>query len=108
MANNSPIRIGRNGIYYVSGQLPADLTASLPEQTASSLEKINSLLAEHGLAKESILKMTLYVTDMTKMPEINEVYGAFFEGMELPARSAFQVGALGQGAKIEIDCYGEA
>ena len=39
---------------------------------------------------------------------MNEAYLAFFDGIEMPARSAFGVNSLAKGAKVEIDCYGEA
>lgn len=107
MANNVPMKVSSKGLYFISGQLPDNLSASAGEQAASALGKILALLEQRKLGRESILKMTLYVSDMSAMPEINEAYQRFFKGCELPARSAFGVSALGQNAKIEIDCYGE-
>ena len=48
VSNNSPMCVAKNGTYFISGQLPADLEADISDQTTSSLEKIESLLTAHG------------------------------------------------------------
>lgn len=107
MAPFSSIRIAADGTYYVSGQLPADKSASPAEQAASCLEAIDAVLAEAGLTRSSILKTTLFTTELSALADINGAYTAFFAGMEPPARSAFGVTALAQGADVEIDAYGQ-
>lgn len=108
MALFSSIRFDSDGTYYVSGQLPADCTASVKDQTASSLAAIDRILSEQGLEKDSILRMSVYVVDIAKIAEVNEAYAEFFEGVEmLPARSAFGVTGLVNGAAVEIDCIGK-
>ncbi|WP_455137560.1 RidA family protein [Thermophilibacter sp.] len=107
MALFSPITFDDNGTYYVSGQLPADVSASLEEQTSSSLERIEAVLAEHGLDRSSMRKLCVFTTRIDEIAHINNAYGAFFEGAEtMPARSAFGVTGLVGGALVEIDCVG--
>ncbi len=107
MALFSPIRFDADGTYYVSGQLPADVSASLSEQTASSLENIRKVLDENGLGLDSVLKLCVFTTEIDNIAQVNEAYGAFFEDVEqMPARSAFGVTGLVAGAKVEIDCIG--
>jgi len=43
----------------------------------------------------------VYLTDMEKFGEMNEVYGAFFEG-EYPARVTLGVSALAKHAMVEM------
>lgn len=107
MALFSPIRFDADGTYYVSGQLPADSSASLSEQTASSLEGIRRVLDENGLGLDSMLKLCVFTTEIENIAQVNEAYAAFFEGVgQMPARSAFGVTGLVAGAKVEIDCVG--
>lgn len=107
MALFAPIRFDDDGTYYVSGQLPSDVTVSLAEQTASSLANIEAVLEEHGLDKGSMFKLTVFTTKIDDIAEINESYAAFFDGMEeMPVRSAFGVSGLVGGAMVEIDCIG--
>ena len=103
----SQIRKSESGTFYVSGQLPADLDADPGKQAASCLEAIGAVLEQNGIDKSRILKTTLFTIDLDELPAINRAYLKFFEGLEMPARSAFGVTSLAKGAKVEIDCYGE-
>lgn len=104
----SPIRIDNDGTFYVSGQLPSDMTASLKDQTASSLANMNAILEEAGVERSAIRKMSVFTTQIDRIAEINEAYAAYFEGIEvLPVRSAFGVTGLVGGALVEIDCMGK-
>ena len=103
----SQIRKSESGTFYVSGQLPTHLDADPGEQTASCLEAIGAVLEQNGIDKSRVLKTTLFTIDLDELPAINKAYFKFFEGLEMPARSAFGVTSLAKGAKVEIDCYGE-
>ncbi len=107
MVPYSPVRIAPSGTFYVSGQLPADCAAAPAQQAASCLAAIEKVLGEQGIGKADILKTALYTTDLSALPDINDAYLDFFQGLPMPARSAFEVRALAQGAAVEIDCYGE-
>lgn len=100
--------IEANGLVFVSGQLPVDpatgafAPVGVAEQTAQSLKNISAVLAAAGCTMEDVVKTTVFLTDMGKFAEMNEVYATFFKG-DCPARSAFQVGALPKGAQVEIE-----
>lgn len=103
----SKVRIADDGTYYVSGQLPADCSAGLREQTASSLASLGAVLEEAGLPLDSVLKVTVFTTQIDQIAEINEAYAEFFSGVkEMPARSAFGITGLVAGALVEVDCFG--
>jgi enamine deaminase RidA (YjgF/YER057c/UK114 family) len=42
--------------------------------------------------------------DMNNWAAANAVYLKFFDGLPLPARSAFGCSALALGAKVELEC----
>ena len=48
-----------------------------------------------------ILQITVYFTDMEKFGEMNEAYGAFFDG-EYPARATLGVASLAKQAMVEM------
>ena len=56
----SPIRIDDDGTFYVSGQLPSDMTVGLKEQTASSLANMDAILSEAGITRDQIRKMSVF------------------------------------------------
>ena len=99
-----------NGIVFVSGQIHQNADGSLSEGTvAEKLDRIfsniDSILREAGTSRNKIIKITIYVTDMEQMVEINENYAKYFD--LLPAREAIGVVALPLGATIEIAAIAE-
>ena len=48
------------------------------------------------------MRVTVYLTDMSRFAEVNDVYQSFFE-TDPPARVAIGVAALPRGAQVEID-----
>lgn len=112
--NNAPKAFGpfcqatvANGIVYTSGAMPfnpADGTlvpGGVREQTRQTLENLKSVLEAAGSSMGGILQTTVYLTDMEKFGEMNEVYGTFFAG-EYPARVTVGVTALAKNAQVEI------
>ena len=101
-----------NGFIFVSGQIHADLDMKLVEGTVKEqMDQIMANVADVLHAAQSnidnIVKVTIYVTDMSLMPEINEIYPSYFTGI-LPAREAVCVKALPLGANIEVSVVAEA
>lgn len=96
-----------NGFAYTSGQLPIDVsTGEMPKgitsQTKQSLENVKAILEEAGSSMESIIKTTVYLSDMEDFKAMNEAYETFFSG-DFPARSAFEVARLPKDALVEIE-----
>jgi len=100
--------IEANGMVFVSGQIPVDpatgafVSGGAAEQAAQSLKNISAVLAAAGCTMDDVVKTTVFLADMGKFAEVNEVYAKFFTGT-CPARSAVQVGALPKGAQVEIE-----
>lgn len=93
---------------YVSGQLPIDketgeMPADVKAQARQSLLNLKFILEENNSSLDDILKTTVFVTDIKKFNEINEIYGSFFDS-KYPARSLVEVSNLPKGSQIEIEC----
>lgn len=95
---------------YTSGQIALDKTSfelingTMKEQTLIVLNNIDSILTEIGISKQSILKLTVYVTDLSQFNEVNDAFKLFFENFDFPARTTIEVAGLPLGASVEIDC----
>jgi 2-iminobutanoate/2-iminopropanoate deaminase len=75
-------------------------------QTKQALENIDRILAAAGSSRRDVLKCTVYLTDMTKFAEMNDVWIPFF-GDGVPARATIGVAALALGALVEIECIAQ-
>ena len=105
--------IGGN-LIFVSGQVGVDPeTGSVPEtieeQTTIALKNIKDILEKAGAAVSNIVKMTVFMTDISEYQAMTDAYLQFFvdNGSEerTPTRTTVQVSALGrENLKIEIDC----
>ncbi len=100
--------IVHNGIVYVSGQLPIDpLTgekqiSSIEEQTEQALKNLSEILNAAVSNIESVLKITVYISDIGLWPRVNTVYSRFF-GEHRPARAVVPTKELHFGFQIEVE-----
>jgi enamine deaminase RidA (YjgF/YER057c/UK114 family) len=93
--------VEHHGVLYLSGIVADDKSAPMKIQTEQTLTKIDALLTAHGSHKSKVLSATVFVTDLTLRPEMNEAWTAFF-GDDLPARATVGVADLGKGVLIEV------
>jgi 2-iminobutanoate/2-iminopropanoate deaminase len=93
---------------YVSGQIALHPktkqldTTSIQTETKQIMNNIRGVLSASGLEMKHILKTTIYLTDIKFFPEVNEIYGSYFNDKKYPARETIAVKALPKGARIEI------
>ena len=93
---------------FTSGQLPIDpasgelISGDIARAVKVSLENVLAIVEEAGGKKTDIVKVTVFVSDISKFPQINEEYGKFF-GEHKPARSLVEVAKLPKGGEIEIE-----
>lgn len=87
-------------LLFVSGQVPRDAQGvvtkgGIRDQTRTVIENLRTILEAAGSSLNAVVKTTVFLTDISNMAEMNEVYrGAF--GDTLPARSTVEVSALGK------------
>lgn len=100
--------IVHNGLVYVAGQLPIDpktgekKLGSIEEQTEQVLTNIREILLAAGSDLNHLLKMTVYVSDISLWGKVNEVYARML-GEHRPARAVVPVRELHHGFLIEIE-----
>ena len=92
-----------NGIVYLCGQVAADGDADIQEQTRTTLEKIDGLLAEAGSDKEHILSATIYLRDIDNhFGLMNEVWNAWVPTGHAPARACVEAHMARSSLLVEI------
>ncbi len=95
--------IKANGFIWLAGQISPESGESTGEQTLGSLSKIDALLEAAGASKHDICFAQVLLDDINDFAEMNQVYGNWLEGVEIPpARAAFEAANLPKGAKVEI------
>jgi 2-iminobutanoate/2-iminopropanoate deaminase len=98
----------RDELLFISGQIPIDpatgelVGTTAAEQATQCLQNLHAIANDAGGSLEDAVKVTVYVTDIDAMPEVNQVYSLFFKS-DPPARVALAVVALPKGALVEID-----
>lgn len=95
---------------FVSGQIALDPATgdliedvSIQAQARRSLENIAAILGAAGASMDDVVKVTVYLADMSDFKEVNGVYGEFF-GASPPARATVAVRGLPLGVAVEMDC----
>jgi 2-iminobutanoate/2-iminopropanoate deaminase len=98
---------------FLSGQIPVDphtgevVAGGIEAQTRQVLQNLQAVLTALGLNLDSIVKTTIYLTDLTMFAEMNEVYATYFHP-PYPARATVQVSALPKGVQVEIEAIAYA
>ncbi|MEK7673395.1 MAG: RidA family protein [Patescibacteria group bacterium] len=100
------------GFVFCSGQvhLTPDgtiLEGDIAEQTRQVMNNLSAVLEAAGTGFAKVVKSTIYLTDMADFAVVNEVYGAYFENENKPARATVGVASLPKGARVEIECIAE-
>lgn len=103
---NQAIRCGDT--VYLSGQIPLIpgstflCSQDIVEQINQVIKNLQAVCEAAGGGLENIVKLQVYLTDLTHFPLINEAMNRYF--MEpWPARAAIGVRALPKDAQVEMD-----
>ena len=91
-----------NGTVYLAGQVPDDTTQDIRGQTAQVLAMVDRLLAEAGSDKTRILMTQIFLTDISEIAAMNEVWDAWVPAGHTPPRATVQAQLANPGYKIEI------
>jgi enamine deaminase RidA (YjgF/YER057c/UK114 family) len=81
-----------NGVVYTAGQVANSATGaeSVGEQTREILQQIDDLLKRAGTDKSKLLKATIWITDMDRFAEMNEVWDAWVAPGNAPVRACVE------------------
>ena len=90
---------GMLGIDPATGKLVED---GVEAQARQSMQNICTVLEELGLSAKSVLKTTVFLSDLNDFGRVNAIYGDFF-GPDYPSRSCVEVARLPMDALVEIE-----
>ena len=113
--NKAPQAIGpysqamvANGMVFTSGQIALSpegeiVCDDVVGQCEQVLKNLSEVLKEAGADLSSVIKTTIFLSDMDDFKAVNEVYAKYFSDHK-PARSTVAVKTLPLNVKVEIDC----
>lgn len=93
---------------YLSGQIPLDpvtmelCSDDIKAQIEQVLKNLSAVCEASGGSLAHIAKLSVYLTDLTHFPLINEAMSRHFS-QPYPARAAIEVSALPRGSQVEMD-----
>jgi len=113
--NNAPAALGPysqavqwGDIVFISGQIPL-ISASgelnnktFNDQTFQVIDNLEAICKEAGGSLDNILKLTIFLTDLSKFDEVNEIMSKRFSE-PFPARATVEISKLPKGVDIEMD-----
>ena len=87
---------------YLAGVVAKDLEKDIKGQTKEVLDEIDRLLAKCGSGKSKILSAQIWVTDIRNRAPMNEVWTAWVDRQNLPARACVEAKLADAKALVEI------
>lgn len=93
---------------YLSGQIPlapetmALVSGDMTAQIRRVFDNLAAVAEAAGGSLVNVVKLNVFLTDLTHFPLVNEVMAQYFEP-PFPARAALGVAALPKGASVEMD-----
>ena len=92
---------------FISGQVCIDpangqlKNKDLQEETHQVMHNLKAILQHAEMTFSNVVKTTIFLTDMHRFGEVNEIYRKYFSD-SFPARETVQVSALPKGVNVEI------
>lgn len=93
---------------HLSAQLPVDaqsgavVAGGVKEQAEQCLKNIKAIIESVDHVMEDVVKVNIYLKNITDIEAVNEVYATFFPG-GIPARRVVGVAAISMDALVQID-----
>ena len=102
---------------FTSGQIPLRCDGSIVSdnfelECIQVLDNLKEILKASGSDMSNIIKLTVYLTDLSKFDILNNVFSKYFKVDEidtkdsLPARSTIEVSKLPKNSRVEIEAIG--
>lgn len=115
---NAPAAIGpysqavkTSHLVFTSGQLgmcplSGDLAVGIEAQAHQAFKNLSAILVEAGGSLSSVLKFTLFLTDLNDFVLVNEIMAQYVP-QPFPARSTIGVASLPKGGLFEIEAVAQ-
>jgi reactive intermediate/imine deaminase len=94
---------------YLSGQIPLApdtmelVGGDIEAQARQVFGNLKAVAEAAGGTLGDAVKLTIYLTDFSHFPRVNEVMKEYFQ-QPYPARATVGVAQLPKGAQVEVDC----
>ena len=99
-----------NGFIFTSGQVAIDpetgklIKSSFKDRVEQIFTNLENILKASGSDLSNVLKFTVFLTDINRYTEVNEVFNSRLDEASAPARSLVEVSGLPAGTDVEIEC----
>ncbi|OPX55655.1 reactive intermediate/imine deaminase [Oceanospirillum multiglobuliferum] len=93
---------------YMSGQIPLDpvsmtiVEGGFEAQAEQVFKNLSAVIKAAGAELSDVVKLNIYLTDLSNFPLVNEVMGRHFQ-QPYPARAAVGISELPKGSLIEVE-----
>jgi 2-iminobutanoate/2-iminopropanoate deaminase len=102
------VRLG--DVIYLSGQLGVRpdgvLPGEFPAQARQAFDNVATVLKAAGSSLSLVAKVNIYITDFSRLREMNEIYPEYFP--HRPAKTTVEIARLDKGAQIEVEVVAAA
>ena len=100
-----------DNLIFVSGTLGTGegltlVTGGVGPETTQTLRNVERILDAAEARWDDVVKVSVYLADMSEFGAMNEAYGAYFDGTP-PARITVGDVGLALGARVEIECVAQ-
>ena len=112
--DNAPAAIGPysqgtalENLVFTAGQIPLDpetgkiVEGDVVVQAGRVVDNLSAVLSEAGSSLERVLRLDVYLTDLSCFPAVNEFLAGVFTS-DPPARVTVEVAGLPMGAAVEM------
>ena len=94
-------------LVFVSGQIAlhpetGEILEDFDAQCHQVLKNLQAILEASGSSLELTMKVMIYLTDINRFNELNEIYAGYL-GSAKPARACVEVSKLPKGVLVEMD-----
>lgn len=99
--------VKKGNMLFVSGQIALDpqtqelVEGDIEAETIQVMKNLNAVLTAAGMDFSDVIKSSIFLSDMSLFPKVNEIYGQYFTG-EFPARETVAVKGLPKNVNVEI------
>jgi reactive intermediate/imine deaminase len=113
--NKAPAAIGPysqaiqwGNVVFISGQIPLIPSSNelnnktFDDQTSQVIDNLEAICNEAGGTLDNILKLTIFLTDLSKFDAVNAIMSKRFSE-PFPARATVEISKLPKGVNVEMD-----
>ena len=102
-----------NGFVFTSGQIGLDpitgdiINNNIKSEVEQVIQNLEKILIESGSSLSRVIKLNVYLKDLSNFTILNSVFEDLFDKDCYPARSTFEVSRLPKDVNVEIDAVAE-